>query len=67
MKVKQTISVVSRHVETSEERFKRITTIKMNVRDCILLNPEYDVVDVFIETEYTTDEASPETLVIGRL
>ena len=67
MKVKQTISVVSRHIETSEERFKRITTIKMNVRDCILLNPEYDVVDVFIETEYTTDEASPETLVIGRL
>ena len=67
MKVKQTISVVSRHVETSEERFKRITTIKMNVKDGILLNPEYDVVDVFIETEYTTDEASPETLVIGRL
>ena len=67
MKVKQTISVVSRQVETSEERFKRITTIKMNVKDCILLNPEYDVVDVFIETEYTTDEASPETLVIGRL
>ena len=67
MKVKQTISVVSRHIETSEERFKRITTIKMNVKDCILLNPEYDVVDVFIETEYTTDEASPETLVIGRL
>ena len=67
MKVKQTISVVSRHVETSEERFKRITTIKMNVKDCILLNSEYDVVDVFIETEYTTDEASPETLVIGRL
>ena len=67
MKVKQTISVVSRQVETSEERFERLTTVKMNVKNCILMNPEYDVVDLFIETEYTSDEASSETLVIGRL
>ena len=67
MKVKQTISVVSREVETVEERFERITTVKMNVKDCILMNPEFDVVDLFIETEYTPDESSAETIVIGRL
>ena len=67
MKVKQTISVVSRQVETSEERFERLTTVKMNVKDSILINPEYDIVDLFMEVNVDNHELPESMIVLGRL
>ena len=67
MKIKYTVSVVSRETETSEERFERITTVKMNVKDSILINPEYDIVDLFMEVNVDNHELPESMIVLGRL
>ena len=67
MKIRYTVSVVSREVETIEERFERITTVKMNVKNCILINPEYDIVDLFMEVSVDNHELPEETVMLGRL
>ena len=67
MKIKYTVSVVSRKTETSEERFERITTVKMNVKDSILINPEYDIVDLFKEVNVDNHELPESMIVLGRL
>ena len=67
MKIKYTVSVVSRKTETSKERIERITTVKMNVKDSILINPEYDIVDLFMEVNVDNHELPESMIVLGRL
>ena len=67
MRVRRTIAVVSRLQETVEERFERLTFVKMNVKDNILMTPEYEGLDLFIETEYSHNEIPLEREGIGRL
>ena len=67
MKIRYTVSVVSRGVETIEERFERITTNRMNVKNCILINPEYDIVDLFVEVNVDNSELPEDVIMLGRL
>ena len=67
MKIRYTVSVVSRGVETIEERFESITTNRMNVKNCILINPEYDIVDLFVEVNVDNSELPEDVIMLGRL